>query len=364
MTRANTWIARVLSAMAPALLGPGCSGPGIASSSSGPPEVPPQCGGDKATSTGASPLASGQPQPSALAVDATSVYWTTLSGLSSATGELGGMVMKVPIGGGKPTTLATSPTPWAIAVDASNVYWAEAGCVYDDTACAILEAPLSGGAPTTLVASQQFAIADLAVTASHVYWLDSPVGTGGTARVMSLPLGGGTPVMLAAFEGAPRSIAVDSASVYWTAQGSVAAVSKVPLTGGSPVVVTSPADNTSDVGGVAVDATNVYWTATVRTNEQQGIASNDLMMVPKAGGVSTTLASHDQDNDQTSSDLVVDGSNVYWPRQDAIVRVPAGGGQAVTLAQGQCTASAVVVDATSTYWTDGNAGTVMRLARK
>jgi sugar lactone lactonase YvrE len=62
-------------------------------------------------------LASGQSSPFGLAVDATSVYW--------ANHVASGKVMKVPISGGTPTTLASGQSfPYGIAVDADSVYWA------------------------------------------------------------------------------------------------------------------------------------------------------------------------------------------------------------------------------------------------
>ena len=48
-------------------------------------------------------------------MDATSIYWTA--------GTASGTVMKVALGGGNPTTLASGLKSFGIAVDATSVYW-------------------------------------------------------------------------------------------------------------------------------------------------------------------------------------------------------------------------------------------------
>ena len=55
-----------------------------------------------------------------VAVDSSNVYWIDYGS---------GSVMKGPIGGGTPTTLATGLSPGAIAVDSTTVYWADNGAL-------------------------------------------------------------------------------------------------------------------------------------------------------------------------------------------------------------------------------------------
>jgi hypothetical protein len=61
-------------------------------------------------------IAASQDIPFGIAVDATNVFWT-----NEGSGPKLGTVMSAPIGGGAPTTLASGqPTPRAIAIDANN----------------------------------------------------------------------------------------------------------------------------------------------------------------------------------------------------------------------------------------------------
>jgi hypothetical protein len=90
-----------------------------------------------------------------IAADDTYVYWVNTAG----------DVMRIPLGGGTPKALAYSQQSSAIAVDATGVYWANGG---DGT---VMMVPLDGGAPATLVTGLGYP-RGIAIGARSVYWFD------------------------------------------------------------------------------------------------------------------------------------------------------------------------------------------------
>jgi hypothetical protein len=176
--------------------------------------------------------------PSGLAVDCTSVYWTDWDGSA-------GTVMKVPIDGGTPTTVA-GVSAAEIAVDGTSAYWTGG--------TAVMKVALGGGMPIVLASFPEIE-ATIAVDRTSVYFV--AIGSS-SAALMKVGLSGGKATKLADINltGSADSIAVDTANVYLA--GGDGTVKKVPIGGGTPTTLAS--GGSGGPAYVAVDSASVYWT--------------------------------------------------------------------------------------------------------
>ncbi len=107
--------------------------------------------------------------------------------------------MRLPFDGGTPVEIASGAMPVAIAVDATSVYWSDVG------SSQLMKAPLAGG-PATLVMSESPQIDAITVDAASVYWTT-------LGAIEKMPLGGGAATALASSGG--WWLATDATSVYW-----------------------------------------------------------------------------------------------------------------------------------------------------
>jgi hypothetical protein len=106
--------------------------------------------------------------------------------------------------------------------------------------------------------------------------------------------------------------------------------------------------------GLAVDDTNIYWT---NIGTSPNFYDGTIMMMPKAGGTVTTLASG-QDFPKA---ITVHGGYVYWVNYDAansggaqsgaVSRVSTSGGTVTVIASGQAFPWDVAADDNNAYWT-------------
>jgi len=193
--------------------------------------------------------------PSALALDATRVYWT---GAMPPTGlTAGGAVLSCSLGGcgSSPSVLASGvDDPTGVAVSGDSILWTE----YD--VGSVVSCPLTGctAAPASVSSSQGGPTAIIA-DASGIYWVNyngslkrcaSPSCTGGPT---TLWVGQGT-------EAAITALAADNTNLYWT-NGNPLATGSVFQCAKSNCAATAIAlaSERSSPMGIAVDATDVYW---------------------------------------------------------------------------------------------------------
>jgi hypothetical protein len=207
-------------------------------------------------------LASDGTSPTSLAIDPANVYWT-VNTIDSCPpdGDIcpDGVVRKVPIGGGTPTTLASGQAlPDGIAVDEQNVYWINRGIMVASTT--VMKMPVAGGTPTALASGLAGVTGRIAVGGGDVYWTGLS-GLATTPTLTKVPIVGGTATFVATGSGVGADIAVVAGNVYWLEYSfSGANVKAVSLGGGAPAVVGSIGTSASSIGGIAVDPANLYWT--------------------------------------------------------------------------------------------------------
>ena len=291
----------------------------------------------------------------ALAVDSTAVY--------AINGAGGGNVVKVPLCGGTPITVARA-NAMALAIDAANVYWTDSPTGSGFT---VYAASKTGGTPRAL-ATLPYAppnpgtpgASGIAVdsSAAYVLGLGNTPGpcSGGIMNcapgyVIRVPLDGAASTTLATREAGPSAIAVDATSVYWVDEGpdvyypgdsqSQGAVVSAPLAGGS---VTTLATRQTDPRGLFVQGSTLYWV------DDDGM----ILAMPTSGGSPKAVTR----SDQLLQGMAVDAEGLYLDEAGSIETIQPAGGMPTTIATANANYSGIgagiALDATSVYWGNGN----------
>jgi hypothetical protein len=298
-------------------------------------------------------LISGRTVPGSIAVDEMSVYWLEGgSGTGAFSTTLDGSGAATPLG-----TTSILNSAWSVAVDMTNLYAVSAMRTPADAgsgaAITPIAVPLQGGTATPLDSSGAGAESTygvLAIDDASVYW-SAPGYSGGA--ILKVAKSGGASTMLASGQGTVYAIAVDAMNVYWTTNSGTVAAAPVDSAGGSMHVLAS---QLTAPRGIAVMNGAVYW-----NNAGAGVGT-----IPSDGGNVTMLASGPGlggNGGNFAPGIAVDASAVYWAdsANGKIMKVPRGGGTPVTVATAYSPLG-LAIDTTYVYWAAGD-GTIMKIAK-
>jgi hypothetical protein len=289
--------------------------------------------------------------PSNIFLDGTSLYFTTQTDGTGATG-LADSVMTVPVSGGAATMLVSGKTMPSfsgatyIAVAGDNLYWAANSTVFPGPAN-LYTALLAGG---TQVAVANGAQAGMIASGGSVYFGQTP-----TLSVITPP--STTPTVLTtAFYG--LDLAFDGMTFYWHdgRDGMPDNITKVPLAGGTPMILVNNAGNRGGATDFVADATTLYWGAALA---DQSAAVKSL---PVTGGTPTVF---EAPLPFYTDALGLDDTNVYIIAGGFLwKKAKIGAGPLTCLAITKTGSGAnIVVDATNVYWPDQETGRIMKVAK-
>jgi len=279
-------------------------------------------------------LASFTDPPLDLELDGTTLLWSESTG--PAHNETG-TIHRVPAAGGAVMTElpAGGDAPRALAVAPSGLYWTEGGPVGGIEGFGQIARLGAGpGQVDTIASGVLSANPPLAVTATHVYVADG-------WRIKRVARGGGRVQTVSRATDEVESVAADDASAYWV-QRPFGSVFRASATGGPPVPLGTPPPAAQGPGGpIRVQGGTVYWMSHF----------DAILSVPAGGGQVTPLAT----GLPFLSDFVVDDQFVYFSEQDGqdISRLPIGGGGPSFVAAGTpFSHKSLALDASNLYWID------------
>ena len=274
----------------------------------------------------------------ALAVDATTIYWT--DGVTA--------ISKVPLSGGLPAKVVSGlNSPGWIGVAAGRLYFDQLTTPIGGQA-SLMTVPVSGGTPVPFVADFSRA-AGTQIESTTLYWVQTLTDAGaGIPRALATPFDGGLSAILGQSGVLSQAIhmTLSPTTAYIAVYGAFDAgtVQAVQRAGGA---VTTFVPNASPyIDEVAVDATSVYWT----TSEATG---GTVMKVPIDGGTPVKIGSAARG----ATSILADSTGIYWldvgvgtNPYGAVERSPLDGGPPVSVAPFQQNPGGLIRDATSLYW--------------
>jgi hypothetical protein len=248
-------------------------------------------------------IAGSQDGPTHVAIDSAFVYWTS---------NLGGAVLRAPIGGGNFQVLYSADHPLGVEVDASNVYWSDLSGIH--------AAPKAGqGMVTNLYTSNNGAVADPIAQDSTRIYAEGATGPTPARSIFSVDKVTGAQITWASsfVNLGVAGLAPADGYLYWAwvqsgSQPPQTGISGAPTQQGTgPDVGSAFPWNTSVGWNLVAEHCAVYWSG------QTG-ATNALYKIVPGGSpprALTTAATK-------PGAVALDDKYLYWADQGFIGRVP------------------------------------------
>jgi len=274
-------------------------------------------------------IAHHQNGPRKIVVDSDSLFW--LNDGSRGEGKPG--IMKAPKGGGEVKAFVEGEGIMDFTADASNIYFLA------PRAGKIFKAAKSGGEPTVIAQSagiMRGVIAD----DTDVFWAENEA-------IFKISKNGGKEQMVVKEIVAPDYLTVDETSLYWYSSLS-GIVMKAPKKGGGTAKVY--ANDKHTLHTIFISGPDLFVTF-------GSTGKGEIWKMGKSGGA-VNLAK----GVEPGSDYAVDSSNIYWATEDALYKMPRGGGTPAVMVPKTDRARNLTVDDASVYWTD-RGGRVQKMAK-
>ncbi len=273
-------------------------------------------------------------------ISGNTLYGTTNGGGPNGNNGYG-TVFSLPLSGGIPKVLGAftySTGEWpdaGVTLNGSTLYGTTtyAGANNDGT---VFSVPLSGGSPTVLTSfnfdNTQTGNGALTLVGNTLYGTAEQGGAYGDGVVFSVPTTGGSPTVLASFNGsngdAPLGVTLIGNTLYGTTNVGgdlslnngygVGVVFSVPLTGGSPTVLATfnGSNGQNPNAGLTLVGNTLYGTTTGGGAYGCGV----VFSVPISGGGATVVASFNGSNGYgPNGGLAISSSTLYGTTWDDTV---------------------------------------------
>jgi uncharacterized repeat protein (TIGR03803 family) len=268
-----------------------------------------------------------------LTLSGNTLYGTTIYGGANGQGE----VFSEPLAGGTATVLGSfngtdgENVRAGLTVSGNTLYGTagDGGANFSDGEVFLL--PVTGGTPNIAASfngiNGEDPQAGLTVSGSTLYGTTEFGGAYGSGEVFSVPVGGGTPKALASFGGTATGgfnpvadLTLVGSTLYGTAENGGAnnagVVFSVPVSGGTPTVLAAFnfTDGALPLAGLTLSGGTLYGT-TYHGGATFGGGNNgdgEVFSLPVTGGTPTVLASFDgSDGEYPWADLTLSGNTLY-----------------------------------------------------